>query len=187
MRRNDDLNAARGIINGIAIGLAIWLIILAIFAIAARADMAQPVTLPPIEIVPSAERAGGGYTAPDWPIYLREGYDRQQLLHEIGHHVDYMIPGHPTSLGEPNGGDPFRYRFRQLIGDERPWRTTGGNSPHEKFAEAYALCSLKDPAKATLRWLRWDYAYSYAPSVRTHRKVCRTIENAMARYPEMFS
>jgi hypothetical protein len=37
MRRNDDLNAARGIINGIAIGLAVWLIILAVFAVAANA------------------------------------------------------------------------------------------------------------------------------------------------------
>jgi hypothetical protein len=173
MRRNDDLNAARGIINGIAIGLAVWLIILAVFAIAARADMAQPVPLPPVEIV---EGSGVGYTAPGWAIYLSADQGRRTYLHELGHHVDYLIPL----------SDPFRYRFRELINDPRPWRTSP-DSPHEKFAEAYQLCARKNPAKVTLKWLRWDYGYSYAPSVRTHRKVCRTIQNAMARYPNLFA
>jgi hypothetical protein len=136
-------------------------------------ELAQPAQLPPVEIV---EGYGVGYTSPGMPITLSADMGRRVYLHEVGHHVDYTIPA----------SDPFRYRFRELIGDERPWRATGGNSPHEQFAEAYQMCARKDPAKVTLKWLRWDYGYSYAPSVRTHRLVCRTIENATARYPDLF-
>jgi hypothetical protein len=72
MRRNDDLNAARGIINGIAFGLAVWLIILAIFAIAARAEMVdvQPTsnTLLEYALTPAAQYwAARGESLPSKP------------------------------------------------------------------------------------------------------------------------
>jgi hypothetical protein len=148
-------------------------------------ELAQPAQLPAVQII---EGEGIGYTRAGEPISLSADLagSRSVYLHELGHHVDYLIPE----------SDPFRYRFRELIGDMRPWRgtqTVDGqiewqpNSPHEKFAEAYSLCSRRDPAKVTLRWLRWDYGYDYRPSVQTHRKVCRTIENATARYPHLFS
>jgi hypothetical protein len=111
----------------------------------------------------------------EYGIYLSPEAGRGRYLHELGHHVDYLIPE----------TDPFRYRFRELI-DYRPWRTSP-NSPHEKFAEAYSLCARKDLVKVTLWWLRRDFGYDYRPTVRTHRKVCRTIENAMARYPDLFT
>jgi hypothetical protein len=148
--------------------------------------LARPAQVPPVIIV---EGQGIGYACNGegwidpwgnpcaWGIYLSADLQhyRRIYLHELGHHVDYAI----------SEADPFRYRFRELI-DYRPWRTSP-NSPHEKFAEAYSLCARKDPAKVTLWWLRRDFGYDYRPSVRTHRKVCRTIENAMARYPDLFT
>jgi hypothetical protein len=135
--------------------------------------LAQPTQLPPVEIV---EGSGVGYTSPGMPISVSADAGRRVWLHEVGHHVDYTIPA----------SDPFRYRFRELIGDTREWRTSP-NSPHEKFAEAYAMCARRDPAKVTLSWLRSDFGYDYRPSVRKHRLVCRTIENATARYPDLFN
>jgi hypothetical protein len=49
------------------------------------------------------------------------------------------------------------------------------------------MCARRDPAKVTLSWLRSDFGYDYRPSVRKHRLVCRTIENATARYPDLFN
>jgi hypothetical protein len=55
---------------------------------------------------------------------------RRTLLHEIGHHVDYGMHWY------------YRDLFQRMTGTiSRPWRSAP-NSPHEQFAETYAVCAL---------------------------------------------
>lgn len=86
---------------------------------------------------------------------------RSTLLHELGHQVDYF-----------EMTDPARARFRRLIRDPRPWRSTGGNSPHEKFAEAYSLCAWLQPHVSLHDAMG---GYGYATTRAAHRKICDLI------------
>lgn len=96
-------------------------------------------------------------TAPGHPVYvdpsLRRGL-RFVIVHELGHHVDYQVLT-----------DYQRAIFRRLVADRRPWRTAP-NSPHEKFAEAYALCALRP------RGFYRSYGYGYDVSRKRHRRIC---------------
>ena len=82
----------------------------------------------------------------------------------MGHQFDYQVMT-----------DASRDQFRRIIGDRRPWRSEGGNSPHEQFAEAYMLCSMN----SRQRWRRFDReehryggSYGYFPTVRQDRLSC---------------
>ncbi len=57
------------------------------------------------------------------------GAIKDKLFHEAGHLIDrYLMT------------DANRDRFRMIIRDARPWRTSP-DSPHEQFAEAAAACA----------------------------------------------
>lgn len=94
------------------------------------------------------------------------GWDsRRVLLHELGHRFDY------TFMLEED-----RAAFRALTGDRRSWRTSP-NSPHEQFAEAWAMC-----ARNGWRGRRGQAGdYGWMPSLRVHRAACSLIERAAAR------
>ena len=64
-----------------------------------------------------------------------EGATKARFYHELGHNFDYYELGRWASR-----------RFREIIGDDRPWRTKPGEiglSPHEIFAEAYSVCARR--------------------------------------------
>jgi hypothetical protein len=64
-----------------------------------------------------------------------EGATRARFYHELGHNFDYYELGRWASR-----------QFREITGDDRPWRTKPGEiglSPHEIFAEAYGVCALR--------------------------------------------
>jgi hypothetical protein len=89
---------------------------------------------------------------------------RKTLLHEIGHHVDY--------------GMPWQYRelFQRMTGTVgRPWRDAP-NSPHEQFAEAYALCAVGGRSRSLGLWLprRGNY----------RRSLCALVGAAALTQPE---
>jgi hypothetical protein len=95
-------------------------------------------------------------------IYLgREVQDRQTLLHEVGHAFDATVLT-----------DAYRAAFSGLVGDRRAWRSPP-NSPHEKFAEAYALCALKPKLRRT-----HTAAYALRVTPRLHKRVCALIRRA---------
>lgn len=89
---------------------------------------------------------------------------RGMFLHEVGHHFDYQVM---------TDGD--RDYFRGLIGDSRPWRADGGNSPHEVFAEAWRACAqyrTRPPAQIG------GWGYGFNPPPERFRTICRFIRNA---------
>src|SRR5690242_9622176 len=69
--------------------------------------------------------------------------------------------------------DSTRRAFERITRDARPWRSPP-NSPHERFAEAYRLCSLYAPGVDF--YARGDGGgYGYAPTPSQHRRVCALI------------
>jgi hypothetical protein len=106
------------------------------------------------------------YPGSPW-IWLNEPPNEMRVAfaHELGHVFDYFV------LTDAN-----RLTFRRLVGDTRPWRSTGGNSPHEKFAEAYGLCFRHLTIGA-----RHYEDYDYNPTPDLHRRVCSLIRRAGAQ------
>lgn len=97
-------------------------------------------------------------------VYIEPGADLYTLMHELGHIFDRQ---------HLNPWD--RARFARLLGLPGEWNRGTGldglQSPHERFADAYATCALGlTPARG-----RWETAYDYNPSPRRHRTVCRSI------------
>lgn len=93
----------------------------------------------------------------------------QAFLHELAHMVDRPWTAFP---------DAARDEFRALINDDRPWRATGGNSPHEKFAEAWRICAW--PYPQALQY-GVNGAYDYHPTLAVHQQICAMIR----RYSEL--
>lgn len=102
-------------------------------------------------IFANAALAGG-------PVNARGGF-----LHELGHLFDYTAP----RLN--------RARFLRIMRDRRPWRWAP-NSPHEQFAEAYALCALG--GKLARRYGTGGYAFE--PNRKQLKAVCRLIRSSRA-------
>lgn len=118
------------------------------------------VTLTVIEDASGCEGEGSACTAEGaatiWadPLWSK----RWDFLHEIGHNQDYVMP------------DWARTRFLSLTRDPRPWRSPP-NSPHERFAEAWAACAIWGYRIAR----RPELGYLWEPSPRLHRRICRLI------------
>lgn len=90
--------------------------------------------------------------------------------HELGHVFDYV---HMDAA--------MRDTFLRIIGESgRAWRDpTEPNSPHERFAEGYALCSAARSKVEYEAPARRAYAYTYPWP--THRRVCRLIRSAFVQ------
>lgn len=58
---------------------------------------------------------------------------RQAFYHELGHNFDYLMP------------EWVRTRYLAILGRKGPWRQPEALhfSPHELFAESYALCAFR--------------------------------------------
>ena len=93
-------------------------------------------------------------------IWHLAGARRGDFHHELGHHFDYtvMTPDARGAFMEVMG----------LVG--RAWRERGGNSPHERFAEAYRMC-----ARSLLSADDRSQGYDYQPTRSQHRRVCALI------------
>jgi hypothetical protein len=93
------------------------------------------------------------------------GLGRFAFYHELGHEFDFLEPAWERQ----------RWRFLAIMRLGARWRTdTGHESPHEKFADAYAHCA---------RSPRWPIdgrisGTTYYPTVSQHRKVCALIRLA---------
>ncbi len=95
------------------------------------------------------------------------GKGRWTLYHEVGHQFDYQ-----------RLDDSRRWRFRQLIHDDRSWRSYWP-SPHEQFAEAYAYCASSSKVRRKRIWGQNGLAYGlrsivFSPSMK---KVCALIRS----------
>lgn len=84
---------------------------------------------------------------------------RHEFLHELGHQFDYHVMT-----------DEARAQFLAIRHDTRAWRSPP-DSPHEQFAEAYALCA--QPQRAN-----WHQAaFRYWQGRSAHRAVCGLIRS----------
>lgn len=117
-----------------------------------------------IEVIADSSECGGpnACTNVEAPIWITPfgnlTEQRWTWLHELGHQFDYSLMNELS-----------RNRFEELIGDFRDWKADP-NGPNEKFAEAYALCSLRNKLKRTTR-----FGYKYEPTPIIHAKVCHLI------------
>jgi hypothetical protein len=95
-------------------------------------------------------------------IWIGPEAGRAVFLHELGHQFDYL----EMDEAERDG-------FRRLARERREWRSPP-NSPHENFAEAYALCARKRHLRRPPRmWLA-----GFRPIVRRYGRACRRIRAA---------
>lgn len=85
------------------------------------------------------------------------------LWHELGHIVDWIAPG--LRRGQ------FR-RLADILG--RPWRDPSNPlaSGSEWLADAWSMCARSSKWPPSASWS------PFAPTVATHRKVCRLIARA---------
>jgi hypothetical protein len=105
-----------------------------------QADVPTPdVTLRLIETACPPELAGFAAACTQrgtFTIWMDpEGATKARFYHELGHNFDYYELGRWASR-----------QFREIIGDDRRWRTKPGEiglSPHEIFAEAYSVCARR--------------------------------------------
>jgi hypothetical protein len=155
---------------------------------------ASPVPQPAGDIVVSFEPCPGsaGDVCSDplgGRIWLAGSLDPFELAHELGH--VYL---------ERDLDDHWRGRIAALLGyDPRaePWSTglTADDCltqacPSELAADAYAACALRLSPKRRVvgRGKRrrivegWQTAYGYQPTLRQHRRVCRTIRASGQRW-----
>lgn len=123
------------------------------------------------EPCPSGE--GTSCTWSGGPIYLHPSdANRPRVLwHELGHHFDYALP---LDSG-------VHERFERITRDTRAWRSAV-NSPHEQFAELYAICATTKPAAARRVWA----GYALDISRRQVRVGCGLICRAGRRYADRY-
>lgn len=158
---------------GVLVGMA-----LVGFAQDAQASVPLPPTVPEVRFEPCPIMAAPACTRPGDVIYMGApsrylGTGHRELArtfwHELGHQFDYQV------LHEPH-----RDKFRELIRTDAPWRAEEDadrlfkSSPHEQFAVAYAVCAMPTRPIAGRIWGE----YGYSVRVRTHRRICKLIQNA---------
>jgi hypothetical protein len=99
-------------------------------------------------------------------IYLSSHWNRRDLYHELGHQFDYW-------LLTPED----RMSFQTIMGDHRDWQSTP-NSPHEQFAEAFALCGFD--LKTLLKQGDGQIlgGYDYRPTPSQYLQVCHLLKFA---------
>lgn len=94
-------------------------------------------------------------------IYFAPPYQRDVLLHELGHQFDY-----------DNMDADGRAEFEAINGDPRPWRSAP-NSPHEQFAVAYQMCATYK--RWPRRWEDKQMAYGLKLGPKRFAKACQII------------
>jgi hypothetical protein len=107
---------------------------------------------------PTCSQPGAIWFSEAWAV---NATPRRWFLHELGHQFDYVAM---TAAS--------RAAFEKITGDSRPWRSPP-NSPHEQFAEAYALCALRSR-------LPRDFAgggYLYRPTPDQFHQACALIRS----------
>ena len=110
--------------------------------------------------------AGCVYTLRPRVLYLLPGLRvqaRRIFFHELGHVFDLTVL---------NGRE--RARFKRILGIRKSGWFRGALPPSEWFGDGYALCSMR----GRLARRPSPTPYGYAPSPRTHARVCRLIRSA---------
>jgi hypothetical protein len=108
---------------------------------------------------------GPACTSGDGRLWIQPGIPTRRfvLLHELGHQFDYRAMT-----------DPFRAAFEWAIGETDPWRDGTFSSPHEKFAEGYAICAMPPATRGG----PMQGGHDYRVTGRQYRYVCDLIRQA---------
>jgi hypothetical protein len=122
-----------------------------------------------LERCPAVAHALACTSSADDRIYMTGEARREELLHELGHRFDYRMP------------DWARDGFRKVMRDRRAWRSAP-NSPHERFADAYAICA-RSPKRLPASY---SSAFGSDPSSSQHRRVCSLARRAALADPARF-
>ena len=134
----------------------------------AEATIYRP--LPAFTVIPGPCLDGGAYSCtwrPSRTIYWANT-SGQTLQHEVGHLFDWYVMT-----------DADRREYMRINHERGAWEPPGGgNSPMERFAEAYGWC------KTSPRGFPDNYStfYLYNPSPRRFQENCRFIRR-VARTP----
>lgn len=127
-----------------------------------------------LALCPGSDSSACAYNAINnngkYAIYLNPQLTADKMwttLHEVGHIFDYVVMTETS-----------RNLFIKILHETHPWRS-GANSPNEKFAEAYALCSLKKKIKKPV-----IEGYDLHLTPKQFTQTCKMIRlRAMGFYP----
>jgi hypothetical protein len=109
---------------------------------------------------------------------------RRTFWHELGHIFDYFIATdrmRGAFVGFNGGSFTGEPGYCPLDGGQCSngwWRSLGGNSAHEQFAEAYSFCA-RDARRFPFNNFGSDFGWE-PRSQRHHRRVCRLIESSIS-------
>lgn len=177
-RRRDRLERL-AIIVAIAIGLAAAIIL----ASGPTAEARYP--RPPVERIIYApcphtfEFRTDGCAYADGRVYVEHRGDRLTLRHERAHLVDEQLltPGDRNYFARVTGRAGVAWAAGATPTEQI-------ESPRERFAELYALCTLgmmPDGSGRDLDGLAWQTSTGYDPTAKEHRRNCAALERLEAR------
>lgn len=151
----------------IAVALAVLALSVPAVAQAGRTPLTMPPSLTVHEATSCPDEWGASCSDPySDQIWLAPGTGRFERFHEIGHQFDRQVLT-----------DAHRAWFTDLFGypSSADWYATVG--PQEKFADAYATCSvgIRLRHQGGLTVVSQRSGYGYAPSARLYVRVCNAI------------
>lgn len=120
---------------------------------------------------PCADQATG-------EIWLPAQTRRFDLFHEVGHIFDAQVLTDANrawliSMLDFDADTPW------LDPSPEHWVGGGAISPGERFADAYAACSLGMSPRGHMedhrRVVDWETAYGYYPTARRHQRICNAL------------
>lgn len=105
------------------------------------------------------------------PIIWRS---REAWLHELGHVYDYMVMGRGdlTPDGRARSTHPRRRFLHLSLRGRIAWRTDLGDSPHERFAEAWGICA----SNSMLKGRKVNGGYGYQVTTERHARICAFLQ-----------
>lgn len=124
----------------------------------------QVVVVGPCPDEATAATAGGcTYMTPDAPIYMLPDFTANwaMVYHEFGHRFDFV-----AMTGRAH------VQFAFMVGKTSRAGAAWGSWLQERFADAYAYC-----ARNPVRLVDDDMITHYRLSNRSHRRICRLIED----------
>lgn len=133
----------------------------------------------------AASKTSGWYTPALNEIRLREAYDVEVALHELGHHFDHRLDWWSVKNGAPAGVAAELVRLgKDLYGTRRP----AGGYKREGFAEfirEYLMNgSIEDRAPATHQWFTTVYLQQQPEEAARVRELEGVVDQFLTQTPE---